>query len=128
MLHILDEDTLQSEQFSKDFKKDLLTRFISRAVGRHRSEAGASLRELNRNRFQAGDCGSAEKKFCLLLFSAADSAGAAARATFKQLAQRQGRSAVVKAFYVMNTRFMRAFGQAPGAILLYRPKRSRFKI
>eukprot|EP00931_Biecheleriopsis_adriatica_P098912 TRINITY_DN7309_c0_g1_i7.p1 TRINITY_DN7309_c0_g1~~TRINITY_DN7309_c0_g1_i7.p1 ORF type:complete len:452 (+),score=124.90 TRINITY_DN7309_c0_g1_i7:47-1402(+) len=56
LVHVLDEDSLRGDNFDKEFKKESLTRFLSRCVGKHRSEAGATLRELTAQRFAAGDC------------------------------------------------------------------------
>merc|ERR1711972_673080 len=36
MLHVLDEDSLEADRFDKEFKKEALSRFLSRAVGKHR--------------------------------------------------------------------------------------------
>mmetsp|Transcript_115014 Transcript_115014/g.256894 ORF Transcript_115014/g.256894 Transcript_115014/m.256894 type:complete len:525 (+) Transcript_115014:51-1625(+) len=132
LLHVLDEDTLAGDLFEKDkagFKKEALTRFLSRAVGKHRSEAGVALRELTPSRYNGGECGPKDSNFCLLLVSAAGDAGIAARASLRQLAVRLKRDPV-KLFYVRQRSFLRAFGGnlGPGAVVLYRPKRQRFKV
>lgn len=135
LVHVLDEDSLRGDNFDKEFKKESLTRFLSRCVGKHRSEAGATLRELTAQRFAAGDCGPSEQNFCLLLLSSGEDA--ASMASMRTLAQRLKRDPV-KVFFVRDLFFSKAFGAArileehifagPGSVVLYRPKRKRFKL
>lgn len=130
MLHVLDEETFRSDSFDKEFTKEALTRFISRAVGKHRSSSGATLKELTPTRFGSGDCTPSDGKFCLILFSAPGKAGAEVREIFRGVAQQLGRDQQpIKVFFVQNAGFMRSFGSLkPGAVVLYRPKRGRFKL
>lgn len=133
MLHILDEDSLEATRFDKEFKKEDLTRFISRAVGWHRSHAGATLRELTTERLRSGDCGPADANFCLLHFSPTEVVAEDTKSALRQLAQRLHRDPVKVFFLRLGEHSGRAlaaaFGQLPrGAIVLYRPKRKRFKV
>lgn len=128
MLRVDDEDTLDGTWFSRAFKKDDLSYFLSLSIGRHRASAGSGLRELNSERFDGGDCAPSDGKFCLLAYTAADAAEADIKPVLKKLAQKFHRDPV-KVFFVRHTGFMRGFGDlAPGAVLLYRPKRKRFKV
>lgn len=128
LVHVLDEDSLQSDQFDKDFQKESLTRFLSRAVGKHRSGQSSTLRELTPSRFSSGDCAPQDPNFCLLLISSTGDAGIAGRTALRQVAQRL-RNDPVKAFFVRHRGFVKAFGKIqPSTVLLYRPKRKRFKL
>lgn len=129
LVHVLDEETLQGNPFDKDFKKEALTRFISKAVAKHRSAESVALKELTPTRFSSGECSPSDSNFCLLLVSTAGSAGDAAKDAFRQLAKRLAHDPV-KVFFVRNRDFLRGFGAAiaPGRALLYRPKRKRFKL
>ncbi|CAE8604611.1 unnamed protein product, partial [Polarella glacialis] len=122
VIHIQDEDSLTGDSFDKDFKKEHVSRFLSRSVGKHRSEAGATLRELSSARYQAGDCKETDSNFCLILISGPRDD--AAKASLRSVAQRLKRDPV-KVFFVRDKGFVRAFGgkAAPGSVLLYRPKR-----
>merc|ERR1712187_595683 len=127
MLHITDEEQLLADEFDKDFKKDLLSRFLSRAIGKHRSETGAAVRELTPSRFASGDCAPTDSSFCLLYVCGVDDVDAADRVVLKQLAQRFKRDPL-KVFFVKDRDFVGAFGSlASRSVLLFRPKRKRFK-
>mmetsp|Transcript_102969 Transcript_102969/g.295468 ORF Transcript_102969/g.295468 Transcript_102969/m.295468 type:complete len:397 (-) Transcript_102969:27-1217(-) len=130
MLHILDEDSLDTSRFDKEFKKEILSRFLSRAVGKHRAESAMAVKELTPARLGAGDCAPGDSNFCLLHFgSGADGASLAAKAVLRQLAQRL-RTDPVKVFFVRQAGFSKAFGVnlPKEAVVLYRPKRRRFKV
>ncbi|OLP92394.1 hypothetical protein AK812_SmicGene25812 [Symbiodinium microadriaticum] len=126
LVYIQDEETLTGEHFDKEFKKDQLARFLSRCVGRHRSQALASFRELTSSRLAGGDCAPGDSNFCLLLFSG--HGDSQAMASLRTLAPRL-RNDHVKVFFVKDAEFRSAFGSVPpGSVLLYRPKRRRFKL
>lgn len=126
LVYIQDEETLTGEHFDKEFKKDQLARFLSRCVGRHRSQALASFRELTSSRLAGGDCAPGDSNFCLLLFSG--HGDSPAMASLRTLAPRL-RNDHVKVFFVKDAEFRSAFGSVPpGSVLLYRPKRRRFKL
>ncbi|CAE8711113.1 unnamed protein product, partial [Polarella glacialis] len=107
VIHIQDEDSLTGDSFDKDFKKEHVSRFLSRSVGKHRSEAGATLRELSSARYQAGDCKETDSNFCLILISGPRDD--AAKASLRSVAQRLKRDPV-KVFFVRDKGFVRAFG------------------
>jgi len=129
LLHVLDEDSFDGEFLDKKFNKANMNHFLSRAVGKHRSSAGLSLQELTPSRYNgAGDCAGNDANFCLLLVSEGGEVGAATRKTFRQLASRL-RDDPVKVFFVQQHEFVRAFDKAKlGSVLLYRPKRKRYKM
>lgn len=127
LVHIVDEDSLETSAFDKEFKKEHIARFLSRAVGKHRSQAGGSLRELTAARLEAGDCSPTDGSFCLLHLAGAELAEGP-KATLRSLAKRLQRDPV-KVFYVRHAGYARAFSGAPtGGVILYRPKRKRFKV
>mmetsp|Transcript_53869 Transcript_53869/g.128291 ORF Transcript_53869/g.128291 Transcript_53869/m.128291 type:complete len:541 (+) Transcript_53869:95-1717(+) len=126
LLHVLDEETLAFDRFNGEFNREGMTRFLTRAVGTHRSRGDASLRELTKERYTSGTCAEADSQFCLLLNSPAGEAGDKLKRVFRDLAQRLKQDPV-KVFYVQDRGFVQAFGLKPGNVVLYRPKRSRFK-
>jgi len=127
LVYVRDEDTLETDRFDHEFKKkESISRFLSVAVGKHRSALEGSLRELTPSRIRAGNCVAADSHFCLLFYSVAGAAGEAARSALRQLAKRFKRDPV-KVFFVRDRDFMRAFDSMPGSILIYRPKRKRYK-
>ena len=121
MVYVQDEATLTGENFDREFKKEALARFLSRCVGRHRSEGQAHFRELTASRQAAGDCVPSDGNYCLLFLG--DGNNAALRSLAPKLWLDH-----VKVFYVKDPTFASSFGVAPGSVLLYRPKRRRFKI
>eukprot|EP00434_Breviolum_minutum_P029182 symbB.v1.2.025812.t1/scaffold2531.1/size78352/1 len=121
MVYVQDEATLTGENFDREFKKEALARFLSRCVGRHRSEGQAHFRELTASRQAAGDCVPSDGNYCLLFLG--DGNNAALRSLAPKLWLDH-----VKVFYVKDSTFASSFGVAPGSVLLYRPKRRRFKI
>ncbi|CAJ1354988.1 unnamed protein product, partial [Effrenium voratum] len=123
VVYVQDEATLTGDTFDRDLKKEPLSRFLSRCVGRHRSEAQASLKELTSARSAAGDCGPSDGHFCLLLLGAAEAATAALRSLAPKLWKDK-----VKVFYVKDADFATAFDASPDSVVLYRPKRKRFKL
>lgn len=128
LLHILDEESLENEPFQKDFKKEFLTRFLSRASAKHRSLSESALRELTPARLKAGDCAPSDSHFCVLLLRPGPGAeGKAAKDALRQLAQRL-RKDPVKVFIVRQSDYARPFGSIGGSVVLYRPKRKRFKL
>lgn len=128
MVHVLDEDSLEVSAFDKEFKKEQLSRFLSRAVGKHRSQAGAALTELTAGRLRAGHCAPGDSNFCLLHFCGKEMAEGP-KTALRQLAQRLQRDPV-KVFFVRHRGFAEAFGAsaAIGSTVLYRPKRKRYKL
>lgn len=128
MLHVLDEESLESDAFDKDFKKESLTRFLSRAAAKHRTLSESALRELTASRFGAGDCSATDSHFCVLLLRPTPGdKGAAVRSALRQLAHHV-RKDPVRVFIVRQKEFARPFGLDPGAVVLYRPKRKRYKV
>lgn len=126
LVHVQDEATMRGDSFDKEFKKEALARFLSRCVGKHRAEAGAVVKELTSVRYASGDCTPTDSNFCLLFFG--DASTSAMKTTLRSLAQRLKRDPV-KVFFVNDVGFARAFsGASQGAVLLYRPKRKRFKL
>lgn len=121
LVYVQDEATLTGEHFDRDFKKEQLVRFLSKCVGRHRSEGQAHFRELTAARQQAGDCVPSDGNFCLLLMG--DGNNPALRSLAPKLFLDH-----VKVFYVKDPSFASAFGVASGSVVLYRPKRRRFKV
>merc|ERR1719401_1938594 len=110
MVHVLDEDSLETSAFDKEMKKVHLSQFLLYAIGKHRSQAGATLKELNAARLGAGECAATDSNFCLLLFVGKDP-DEAAKAAFRQLAKRLQKDPV-KVFFVRHRGFAKAFGGA----------------
>lgn len=127
LVHIVDEVTLSVDHFEKEFKKETLNLFLSRAVGKHRSGGDAMLRELTSSRLAAGDCAPSASYFCLLFFSTPGQAGESTREALRVLAQRLRRDPV-KVFIVRDRSFAKPFNAKAGEVLLYRPKRKRWKV
>lgn len=127
LLYISDEDTLDGDLFDKQFTKEHMSYFLSRAVGKHRSAGGAQVRELTAARYNGGDCDPKDSNFCLLLFSSVGEAGVAARKALKAVASRL-RHDPVKVFFVRHRGLSKAFGSSPGSVILYRPKRKRYSV
>jgi len=129
LLHITDEESLESVKFDKEFKKEHVSRFLSRAVGRHRSEAAYALRELTAERFANGECAPSDSRFCLLLISHTATLAPDVKASLRQLAERLRSDRTIQVFFVRNRAFAKAFGRLqPDTVVLYRPKRRRFKV
>jgi len=127
LVHITSEEPLAAVAMDKEFKREHMSRFLSRAVGKHRADAASSFRELTPARLDAGECAPTDSNFCLLYFSGPASVAPRIGAALRQVAQRL-RSDPVKVFFVRRTGFADAFGGARrGAVVLYRPKRKRFK-
>jgi len=127
LVHVLQEDTLECDHFDKEFKKEHLTRFISRATQKHRTMAEGALRELTLSRWRSGDCTPQDSNFCVLYLSVAGKSGDAARNALRQLAHHL-RKDPVKVFFFRQQSVAKAFGMSPGSVILYRPKRKRYKV
>lgn len=120
LVYVQDEASLSGETFDREFKKEALARFLSRCVGKHRS-SHRSLRELTAAREAAGECAVSDGHFCLLML------GEQNLSALRSLAPKLWRDHV-KVFYVKDAGFVAAFGAATGSVVLYRPKRKRFKL
>lgn len=125
LLHVLDEDSLETCKYDKDFKREPMARFLTKAVGKHRARADATLRELTAARLRNGDCASNDASFCLLLLESGKSHEA--HPALRQLAVRLKQDPV-KVFFVRHASATKLFGVQPGNIVLFRPKRKRFKV
>jgi len=79
LLHVEDENALTGERFDQELERENLSGWLSKAVGRHRSNLKGVVRELTPTRFEAGECGVDDSQFCVLHLSAAGTRGAAAR-------------------------------------------------
>jgi len=126
LLHIVDESTFSGDSFDKQFTKEAISHFLSKAVDKHRSGVEATVRELTEARYNAGDCAPTDSKFCLLLHHA-DGVSNLALSVLRQLVVRL-RHDPVKVFFVKGRVLSRAFNWKPGDVILYRPKRKRFKV
>jgi len=125
LVHVLDEETLEFDYFYGDFNREGMSRYLTRAIGVHRSKVDSKLRELTKDRYNAGECGEKDSKFCLFLHNAAGEAGDKLKRVFRELAQRLKQDPV-KVFYVQDRGFVQSFGLRPGGVALYRPKRLRY--
>jgi len=114
LLHVLAEDTFEGEFFEKDFKKNPMTLFLSRAVAGHKSAAAAALRELTPSRLKAGDCAPSDTQFCLLLKPPMGDSGRRMKDALRRLA-RMLKTDPVKVFFVRDARFWGAFARDVGA-------------
>lgn len=127
LLHVEDEDSFSGERFDQQLERENLSGWLSKAIGRHRSNLKAVVRELTPTRFEAGECGADDSQFCLLHLSAAGKHGAAAREALKTAARRLSNDPV-KVFFTRDRSVGQAFGLEPGGVTLFRPKRQRFKV
>jgi len=127
LLHVEDEDSLSGERFSQPLERENLSGWLSKAVGRHRSNLKAAVRELTPTRFASGECGADDSQFCMLHLSAAGARGVAAREALKTAARRLSNDPV-KVFFTRDRSVGRAFGLEAGGVTLFRPKRQRFKV
>ena len=85
------------------------------------------MRELTAARLDAGDCSPTDSNFCLLLLCGNELAEGP-KSALRQLAKRLKQDPV-KVFYVKHAGFAKAFtGAVAGGVVLYRPKRKRFKL
>lgn len=127
LFHIEDEDSFTGESFDEQLERENLSRWLSKAVGRHRSNLKAVVRELTPTRFEAGECGVDDSQFCVLHLSAAGKRGTAAREALKTAARRLSNDPV-KVFFTRDRSVGRVFGLEAGGVTLFRPKRQRFKV
>jgi curved DNA-binding protein CbpA len=128
LLHVLDEDSFDSDRFDQDFKKVAMINFLSRSIGKHRKLAESALRELTPSRFRNGDCSPNDSNFCVLLLRpTAGASGASARDAFRQLARHFAKDPL-KVFIVRHAGFASAFGKGFGKVVLFRPKRKTYKV
>jgi len=129
LLHVVDEDSLETVAFEKDFKKEFLSFFLSKANGRHRSAAASAVKQLTPARLEAGDCGPADSNFCLLYVGKHGvTLDASTKDALRHIGQRL-KTDPIKVFFVQSTPFSKAFElTSDSSIVLYRPKRKKFKI
>jgi len=127
LVSIFDEDSRDVSEFDREFEREHLSRWISRAVGRHRVAALAQARTLTEARFAAGSCGPDDPHFCLLHSPREGELGKRASSALRSVAQLVARDPI-RVFFANSHSMLAAFQVVPGSVVLYRPKRRRYKI
>lgn len=128
IIHIEDERSLDGVRVDQEIEHEVLSRWLSKAVGRHRTNARSSVLELSPARLRSGTCGDKDSQFCLILISTYPGASRAAHDSLSIVAQRL-KTDPVGIFYATHPNIVTPFGpQLPGTIILYRPKRGKFQV
>jgi len=128
IIHIEDERTFDGTRIEQEIEHEVLSRWLSRAVGRHRTNAGSTVLELSPARLRSGTCGEKDSQFCLILISTYPGASQGAHDALSVVAKRLKKDPV-SMFVARHPTIVNAFGlQLPGTVILYRPKRKRFQV
>lgn len=126
IIHIEDDRTFEGTRIDEKIEHEVLSRWLSRAVGRHRTTA--AVWELSPARLRSGTCGEKDSQFCLILISTHPGAPSRAHDALSVAAKRL-KTDPVKVFYARHPTIVSSFGpQHPGTVILYRPKRKRFHV
>lgn len=130
LLHIVDESSLRSESFKEEFQKASMARFLTSAVKKHQ-DSKAPLPELDSLRLNKGECAPADNRFCLLFFVPGTARVAQGlQDTIKKLTVKF-KSDPIRILTVRDEGFASAFeaaAAASGSVVLYRPKRKRYRV
>merc|ERR1711908_11543 len=70
IIHVEDQNAFDGTRIENEIEHEVLSRWLSRAVGRHRTNAGSTVLELSPARLKSGTCGEKDSQFCLILISA----------------------------------------------------------
>jgi thiol-disulfide isomerase/thioredoxin len=128
IVHIEDERAFDGARIEQEIEHEVLSRWLSRAVGRHRTNAGSTVLELSPARLRSGTCGEKDSQFCLVLISTYPGAPQAAHDALSVVAKRLKKDPV-SMFVARHPTIVNPFGpQLAGTVVLYRPKRKRFQV
>jgi len=126
IIHIEDDRAFDGKRIEQEIEHEVLSRWLSRAVGRHRTNS--AVWELSPARLRSGTCGEKDSQFCLILISTHPGAPNRAHDALNVVAKRLKKDPV-KIFYARHPTIVSSFGpQHPGTIILYRPKKKRFHV
>lgn len=128
IIHIEDERSFDGTRIEQEIEHEVLSRWLSRAVGRHRTNVGSTVLELSPARLRSGTCGEKDSQFCLILISTYPGAPRHAQESLSVVAKRL-KTDPVSMFYATHPNIVLSFGpQLPGTVILYRPKRKSFHV
>merc|ERR1719329_1718307 len=126
IIHIEDDRAFDGTRIEQEIEHEVLSRWLSRAVGRHRSNA--AVWELSPARLRSGTCGEKDSQFCLILIATHPGAPSLAHDALN-VAAKKLKTDPVKVFYARHPAIVSSFGpQWPDTVVLYRPKRKRFHV
>jgi hypothetical protein len=128
IIHIEDERAFAGTRIEEKIEHEVLSRWLSRAVGRHRTNAASAVLELSPARLRSGTCGEKDSQFCLILISTYPGASQRSHEALSVVAKRLKKDPV-SMFHARHPTIVNSFGpQLAGTVVLYRPKRKRFQV
>merc|ERR1719265_157274 len=128
IIHVEDDRAFEGTRIEQEIEHEVLSRWLSRAVGRHRTNAGSAVLELSPARLRSGTCGEKDSQFCLVLISTYPGASQSAHEALNVVAKRLKKDPV-SMFVARHPTIVNSFGpQLAGTVVLYRPKRKRFQV
>jgi len=128
IIHVEDERAFAGTRIEQEIEHEVLSRWLSKAVGRHRTNAASSVLELSPARLRSGICAEGDSKFCLILISSYPGASTSAHESLSVVAKRLKKDPI-SMFYATHPSIVTPFGpQLPGTVILYRPKRKKFQV